>query len=82
MQGLSTSVGDEGGFAPNLMSNQAAGDLLIESIEKAGFKPGEEVSLALDVASTEFYKDGFYFYGGSKFSSAAMVDELKKLVDA
>ncbi len=79
-QGLSTAVGDEGGFAPNLDSNQAAGDLLLQAIEKAGFKPGEQVSLALDVASTEFYKDGIYSYGGGEFSSEEIVEELIKLV--
>ena len=81
-QGLSTAVGDEGGFAPNLESNQAAGDLLIQSIEKAGFKPGDEISLALDVASTEFYENGIYTYGGERFSSGEMVEELRKLVDS
>ena len=54
-KGLSTAVGDEGGFAPNLSSSEEAGDLLLEAIQKAGFKPGEQVSLALDAASTEFY---------------------------
>ncbi len=81
-QGLSTAVGDEGGFAPNLANNQAAGDLLVKSIEKAGFKPGKEISLALDVASTEFYKNGSYAYGGGTFSSEEMVEELVKLVDS
>ena len=81
-QGLSTSVGDEGGFAPNVDSNQAAGDLLVQSIEKAGFKPGEQISLALDVASTEFLEDGFYAYGGGKYTSEQMVNELAKLVNS
>ena len=80
-KGLSTAVGDEGGFAPNLPNNQVAGDLLLESIEKAGFKPGEQISLALDVASTEFFKDNMYTYGETKYSSQGMVDELIKLVD-
>ena len=80
-QGLSTAVGDEGGFAPNLPSNKVAGDLLLESIEKAGFKPGDQISLALDVASTEFFKDNLYSYGGENYSSNDMVDELSKLVD-
>ena len=75
-KGLSTAVGDEGGFAPNLESNKAAGDLLMQAIEQAGFKPGEQISLALDVASTEFYKEGQYFYGGNSYSSEQMVDEL------
>ncbi len=81
-KGLSTSVGDEGGFAPNLESNQAAGDLLVQSIEKAGFKPGEQISLALDVASTEFFNDGIYSYGGEKYTSEAMVKELSNLVNS
>ncbi len=81
-KGLSTAVGDEGGFAPDLASNQAAGDLLVQSIEKAGFIPGDQISLALDVASTEFFQDGFYIYGGSKFNSREMVGELVKLVDS
>ncbi len=81
-KGLSTAVGDEGGFAPNLSSNQAAGDMLVQSIEKAGFKPGEEISLALDVASTEFFSDGMYAYGGEKYTSEQMVQELAKLVKA
>ncbi|WP_269623567.1 phosphopyruvate hydratase [Prochlorococcus marinus] len=81
-KGLSTAVGDEGGFAPNLSSNKAAGDLLVQAIEKAGFIPGEHVSLALDVASTEFFKDGFYSFGGSNFSSEEMIEELKVLVNS
>ncbi|WP_320663363.1 phosphopyruvate hydratase [Prochlorococcus sp. MIT 1223] len=80
-QGLSTAVGDEGGFAPDLPSNQVAGDLLLESIEKAGFKPGEQISLALDVASTEFFKENLYTYGGNQYSSNQMVEELSKLVE-
>ena len=81
-KGLSTSVGDEGGFAPDLASNQAAGDLLVDSIEKAGFKPGEQISLALDVASTEFFKNGVYAYGGGNYTSEEMVKELAKLVNS
>lgn len=80
-QGLSTAVGDEGGFAPNLTNNDAAGDLLIQAIEKAGYSPGKDISLALDVASTEFYKDGFYAFGGGSYTSTEMVNELEKLVD-
>ncbi len=81
-KGLSTAVGDEGGFAPNLESNKAAGDLLMQAIEQAGFRPGEQISLALDVASTEFYKEGQYFYGGNSYSSEQMVDELAALVNS
>ncbi|MBN9251931.1 MAG: phosphopyruvate hydratase [Mesorhizobium sp.] len=64
--GHNTNVGDEGGFAPNLKSAQAALDFVMGSIEKAGFKPGEEIALGLDCASTEFFKDGNYVYGGEK----------------
>ncbi|ORC15400.1 MULTISPECIES: phosphopyruvate hydratase [Rothia] len=71
-RGLSTGLGDEGGFAPNLDSNAAALDLIIEAIEKAGYKPGEEIALALDVASSEFYKDGAYDFEGQKKSAAEM----------
>ena len=71
-RGLSTGLGDEGGFAPNLDSNAAALDLIIEAIEKAGYKPGEEIALALDVASSEFYNDGAYDFEGQKKSAAEM----------
>ncbi len=64
--GHNTNVGDEGGFAPNLKSAQAALDFVMQSIEKAGFKPGEEVALALDCAATEFFKDGNYVYEGER----------------
>ena len=79
-KGLSTAVGDEGGFAPELSSSEAAGDLLLEAIQKAGFIPGEQVSLALDVASTEFYKDGFYKYEGKSLTSSQMISYLSNLV--
>ncbi len=59
-QGLNTSVGDEGGFAPNLPANVAAIEVILSAIEQAGFKPGKDIALALDVASSEFYRDGFY----------------------
>ena len=64
--GHNTNVGDEGGFAPNLKSAQAALDFVMASIEKAGYKPGEEVAIALDCASTEFFKDGSYVYEGER----------------
>ena len=64
--GHNTNVGDEGGFAPNLKSAQAALDFVMEAIEKAGFKPGEEVVLGLDCAATEFFKDGNYVYEGER----------------
>ncbi|AKE64450.1 Enolase [Microcystis aeruginosa NIES-2549] len=78
---LLTGVGDEGGYAPNLGSNQEALDILIESIERAGYKPGSQVALAMDVAASEFYKDGQYIYDGSSHSPAEMVDFLASLVD-
>lgn len=59
-QGLNTAVGDEGGFAPDLASNEAAMELIMEAIKKAGYEPGRDVMIALDVASSEFYKDGLY----------------------
>ena len=69
-RGLSTGLGDEGGFAPNLASNREALDLIIEAIGNAGFTPGQDIALALDVAATEFHKDGAYaFEGGSKSAS-------------
>ncbi len=69
-RGLSTGLGDEGGFAPNLDSNREALDLIVEAITKAGFTPGRDIALALDVAATEFHKNGSYaFEGGSKSSS-------------
>jgi len=64
--GHNTNVGDEGGFAPNLKNAQAALDFVMASIEKAGYKPGEQVAIALDCASTEFFKDGSYIYEGEK----------------
>jgi enolase len=64
--GHNTNVGDEGGFAPNLKSAQAALDFVVASIEKAGYKPGDEVAIALDCASTEFFKGGNYVYEGEK----------------
>ena len=71
-RGLATGLGDEGGFAPNLESNAAALDLIVEAIEKAGYKPGEQVALALDVASSEFYNDGAYEFEGQKKPAAEM----------
>jgi enolase len=79
-EGLLTGVGDEGGFAPNLDSNQEALELLIQAIERAGYKPGEEVALALDVAASELYHDGRYTLDGRVHSGAEMVDYLANLV--
>ncbi len=78
-QGLSTAVGDEGGFAPDL-GNIAAGELLVQAIEQAGYRPGDQISLALDVASTEFFRDGRYAFDGGSYTSAEMVDQLADLV--
>jgi enolase len=78
---LLSGVGDEGGYAPNLGSNQEALDFLIEAIEKAGYKPGEQIALAMDVASSEFYKDGQYIYDGAPHSPQEFIDYLVKLVD-
>ena len=77
---LNTSVGDEGGFAPNLETPESALDLIMESIEKAGYKPGEEVNLCLDVAATEFYSESIYKINGKPdLSSAEMINYLKTL---
>ena len=81
-RGLATSIGDEGGFAPNLESNRAALDLIIEAVDKAGFKIGTDIALAMDVAATEFYKDGKYEFEGSLISSAEMIAYYKGLVDS
>ena len=81
-RGLSTGLGDEGGFAPNLESNRAALDLIVEAIEKTGLTPGKDVALALDVAATEFYKDGSYEFEGAKKSSDEMADYYAELVAA
>src|SRR6202046_3886279 len=71
--GLSTGVGDEGGFAPNLEHNRAALDLIIEGIGKAGFAPGRDVALAIDAAATEFYHDGAYSFDGKPQSAQEMI---------
>ena len=79
---LSTAIGDEGGFAPNLASNEDAVKLLLEAIEKAGFTPGTDIAIALDAASTEFYKDGNYVLAGEgrSLAPAEMVGYLQELV--
>ena len=81
-RGLATSIGDEGGFAPNLESNRAALDLIVEAIEKAGYKLGSQIALAMDVAATEFYSDGKYDFEGKKLSAAEMIAYYKGLVDS
>jgi len=80
-KGLLTGVGDEGGFAPNLESNQVALELLVAAIKKAGYKPGEQVALALDVAATEFYEEGQYVYDGKPHAPSEFIDYLGQLVD-
>ncbi|MFC3099391.1 phosphopyruvate hydratase [Altererythrobacter lauratis] len=83
-KGLSTSVGDEGGFAPNLASTRDALDFIMASIEQAGFKPGEDIALALDCASTEFFSDGRYDMAGegTSLSPSEMADYLADLCKA
>ena len=82
--GLSTGIGDEGGFAPNIASTQAALDYVMKAIEKAGYKPGTDITLALDSASTEFYEDGIYNLAGEgkKLKVDEMVSYYKDLVKA
>ena len=81
-RGLATSVGDEGGFAPNLDSNRAALDLILEAITAAGFKPGTEIALAMDVAATEFYNEGKYTFESVSKTSDEMIAYYTSLVDA
>ena len=80
-KGLSTAVGDEGGFAPNLKSNEEALTLIIEAIKKAGYKAGKDVFLALDVAASELYSGGKYSFEGKKVSAEYMIDFYEKLAD-
>ncbi|MCP4572333.1 MAG: phosphopyruvate hydratase [bacterium] len=83
-KGLATSVGDEGGFAPNLGSNREALDLLLAAVEKAGFRPGEDMVFALDVASSELYENGAYNMaaeGGEPWESARLVEYYRELVN-
>ncbi len=80
-KGLATGVGDEGGFAPDLSSNEEAIKLIIHAIEKAGYKPGEQIGIALDPASTEYFEDGLYKMKGEgkEFTSEGMVDYFADL---
>jgi len=82
-QGLSTAVGDEGGFAPNLASNRAALEAIMVAVEKAGYAPGRDIYLALDCAASEFFDDGSYHLKGEgrRFTSAEFVDYLAGLVN-
>jgi enolase len=81
-RGLNTAVGDEGGFAPDLQSNEQAIEVILEAIEKAGYRPGEDVGLALDVASTELFKDGKYVFAGEGIErdTDAMIAFYEELV--
>ena len=81
-RGLATSIGDEGGFAPNLDSNRAALDLILEAVEGAGFKPGKEIALAMDVAATEFYENGKYSFEGKQLTAAEMIAYYSSLVSS
>ncbi len=83
-KGLNTAVGDEGGFAPNLSSNEEALGTIMEAVEKAGYKPGEDIKIAMDTAASEFYKDGKYVLegeGGRALTSQELVDYYAELVD-
>ncbi len=82
-KGYNTSVGDEGGFAPNLSSNEEALQVLVEAIHKAGYRPGEDISLAVDVAATELYKDNGYVLAGEGLTMSAqeMVEYYGKLIN-
>ena len=80
-RGLATSIGDEGGFAPNLESNRAALDLIVTAIEKAGYSVGNQVALAMDVAATEFFKDEKYQFEGSSLTADEMIAYYKGLAD-
>lgn len=81
-RGLATGLGDEGGFAPSLPSNREALDLIVTAIEKAGYAPGRDVALALDVAATEFFADGAYTFEGSKRSAEQLAAYYAELVDS
>ncbi|MCP5020393.1 MAG: phosphopyruvate hydratase [bacterium] len=80
-RGMSTAIGDEGGFAPNLNSNEAAITIILEAVEKAGLKPGEDMRIAIDAAASEFYKDGIYTIDGKAHDGDAMVAYYKGLCD-
>ena len=79
-KGLSTGLGDEGGFAPSVDSTKAALDVIVDAIKKAGFEPGKDVALALDVASSEFFKDGKYHFEGGEHTAEEMAKVYEELV--
>ena len=80
-RGLSTGLGDEGGFAPSVESTRAALDVIVDAIKKAGYQPGKDVALALDVASSEFYDNGSYKFEGSELSGEEMAQVYAELID-
>lgn len=80
-KGLSTGLGDEGGFAPEAESTKAALDLIVEAIKKAGFEPGKGIALALDVASSEFFKDGKYHFEGGEHTAEEMAKVYEELIN-
>jgi enolase len=80
-KGLSNAVGDEGGFAPDLKTNEEAINLILEAIEKCGYSPGEDIFIALDVAASELYENEAYNFESKKISSAEMIDYFSNLVD-
>lgn len=80
-KGLSTGLGDEGGFAPSVDSTRAALDVIVEAIEKAGYKPGSDIALALDVASSEFFHDGKYHFEGGELTAEELSKVYEELVD-
>ena len=79
--GYATGLGDEGGFAPDLPSNRAALEFLVAAIEKAGYKPGTDIAVGLDVAATEFFADGVYTFEGKKWTSDELIAYYAELVD-
>ncbi|MCO6006719.1 phosphopyruvate hydratase [Actinoallomurus purpureus] len=81
-RGLATGLGDEGGFAPELPSNRDALDLILEAVQRAGFRPGADIALALDVAATEFHSEGTYEFEGAKRSAEEMASYYAELLDA
>jgi len=82
-EGLSTAVGDEGGFAPNLKSNEEALEYIINAIEAAGYRPGKDIGIALDAAASEFYKDGKYIFAseGKELSAIDLIDYYERLIE-
>ena len=81
LKGYFTGVGDEGGFAPNLKSNEEGFELIIEAIKNAGYIPGVDVNIAIDCAASEFYKDGFYYIDNKKLTTKELIEFYKELVN-